>query len=119
MNIKANNVCKHSKNIFVKYVYEGVSKRFWTGRIEQELQMVQLSVTRCSCTAIFSVRLVSFATTTFCVASELVFIIIVVVVVVVVVVYFVTDSVRKVLVTPSYSFGVYLSTFVEYNHITA
>jgi hypothetical protein len=33
-------------------LYEGVSKSFWTGRLEQELQMVQLSATRCSCIAI-------------------------------------------------------------------
>jgi len=25
-------------------VYEGVSKIFWTGRLERELQMVQLSI---------------------------------------------------------------------------
>jgi len=34
------------------YVYEGVSKSFRTGRLEWELQMVQLSATRCSCIAI-------------------------------------------------------------------
>jgi hypothetical protein len=34
-------------------VYEGVSKSFRTGRLERELQMVQLSATRCSCIAIF------------------------------------------------------------------
>jgi hypothetical protein len=32
--------------------YEGVSKSFRTGRLERELQMVQLSVTICSCIAI-------------------------------------------------------------------
>jgi hypothetical protein len=32
--------------------YKGVSKSFWTGCLEQELQMVQLSATRCSCIAI-------------------------------------------------------------------
>jgi hypothetical protein len=32
--------------------YVGVSKSFRTGRLEQELQMVQLSATRCSCIAI-------------------------------------------------------------------
>jgi len=31
---------------------EGVSKRFRTGRLERELQTVQLSATRCSCIAI-------------------------------------------------------------------
>jgi hypothetical protein len=33
-------------------MYEGVSKSFRTGRLERELQMVQLSATRCSCIAI-------------------------------------------------------------------
>jgi hypothetical protein len=34
------------------YTYEGVSKSFRTGRLERELQMVQLSATRCSRIAI-------------------------------------------------------------------
>jgi hypothetical protein len=57
--------------------------------------MVQLSDTRCSCIAILRVSLVSFATITLRVASQQVFI--------VVVVYFVIESVRKVLDTPSYT----------------
>jgi hypothetical protein len=57
--------------------YEGVSKSFRTGRQEPELQMVQLSATRCSC-----------------IASQRVFII--------VRIQFVIDSVRKLLDTPSY-----------------
>jgi hypothetical protein len=57
--------------------------------------MVELSATRCSCIAILSVSLVSFAAITLCVASQRVFI-------VVVVVYFVIGSVRKLLGTPSY-----------------
>jgi hypothetical protein len=32
-------------------IYEDVSKSFRTGRLERELQMVQLSATRCSCIA--------------------------------------------------------------------
>jgi hypothetical protein len=32
--------------------YEGVSKIFWTGDLERELQMVQLSAIRCNCIAI-------------------------------------------------------------------
>jgi hypothetical protein len=32
--------------------YVVVSKRFWTNRLERELQIVQLSVTRYSCIAI-------------------------------------------------------------------
>jgi uncharacterized protein HemY len=59
--------------------------------------MVQLSATRCSCIAILGVSLVSFAAITLCVTSQRVY----VVVVVVVVVYFVIDSVRKLLDTPS------------------
>jgi len=33
-------------------MYEGVSKSSRTGRLELELQMVQLSATKCSCIAI-------------------------------------------------------------------
>jgi hypothetical protein len=60
--------------------------------------MVQLSATRCSRIIILWVSLVSFAAINFCVASKWVFI-----VVVVVVNYFVIDSVRKLLDTPSYT----------------
>jgi hypothetical protein len=74
--------------------YEGVSKSFWTGHMEWELQMVQLSATRCSCITILWASLVSFATITPCVASQWVCI---------VVVYFVIDSVWKLLDTPSYT----------------
>jgi hypothetical protein len=73
-------------------LYEGVSKSFRTGRLERELQMVQLSATRCSCIAIFWVSLLSFVAITLCVTSQRVFI----------VVNFVIDSVRKLLDTPSY-----------------
>jgi hypothetical protein len=57
--------------------------------------MVQLSATRCSCIAILRVSLVSFVTITLHVASQRMSI--------VVSVHFVIDSVRKLLVTPSYS----------------
>jgi hypothetical protein len=73
-------------------VYEVVSKTFRIGRLERELQMVQLSSTRCSSIAIFLVSLMSFATITLRVASLRVFIF----------VYFVIVSVRKLLDTPSY-----------------
>jgi hypothetical protein len=73
--------------------YDSVSKSFRTGRLERELQVVQLSATRCSCIAILWVSLVSFAAITLCVASQWVFII--------VSVYFVIDSVRKLLDTNS------------------
>jgi hypothetical protein len=60
------------------------------GCLEQELQMVQLSATRCRCIAMLWVNLVSFATITLHVASQLVF----------VVVYFVINSAWKLLDTP-------------------
>jgi hypothetical protein len=44
---------------------DDVTKSFRTGRLERELQMVQLSANRCSCTAILWVSLVSFAAITF------------------------------------------------------
>jgi hypothetical protein len=72
-------------------VYEGVSKSFRTGRLERELQMVELSGTKCSCITILWVSLVSFAAITLGVASQRMFI-----------VYFVIDSVREILHTPSY-----------------
>jgi hypothetical protein len=76
-------------------MYEGVSKNFGTGRLERELQMVQLSTTRCSCIAVLYVSLVGCAAITLCVASQRVFI--------VVSVYVVIDSVRKLFDTPFYS----------------
>jgi hypothetical protein len=69
-------------------------QNFRTGHLERELQMVQLSATRCSCIASLWVSLVMFAAITLCVASQRVYI--------VVSVYFVIDSVRKLLDTPSY-----------------
>jgi hypothetical protein len=56
--------------------------------------MVQLSANKCSCIAILCVSLGSFAAITLCVASQRV--------VPKVSVYFVIDSVRKLLDTPSY-----------------
>jgi hypothetical protein len=73
--------------------YEGVSKSFRNGRLERELQMVQLPASRCSCDAMLWVSLVSFAATTLCFASQRVF---------VVAVDSLIDSVRKLLDTPSY-----------------
>jgi hypothetical protein len=72
-------------------LYQGVSRSFRTGRLERELQRVQLSATRRSCIAILWVSLVSFSAITLCVASQRVFF-------VVIVVYFVIDLVQK----PSY-----------------
>jgi hypothetical protein len=56
--------------------YEDLSKYFRTGHLERELQVVQLSATRCSCIAILWVSLVSFAAITLCVASQRVFIVV-------------------------------------------
>jgi hypothetical protein len=50
--------CRRSK-VTLRYiseiqaVYDCVPKSFRTGRLKRELQMVQLSATRCSCTAIW------------------------------------------------------------------
>jgi hypothetical protein len=71
-------------------LYEGVSESFWTGHLERELQMVQFSATRCTCIMISWVSLVSFATITLCVPSW-----------VFTVIYFIINSVRKLLDTPS------------------
>jgi hypothetical protein len=60
------------RRIFI--LYECVSISFRTDRLEQELQMVQLSATRCSCIAILWVSLMSFVAITLCVASERMFI---------------------------------------------
>jgi hypothetical protein len=56
-------------------IYKGVSKNFWTGSLVQELQMVQLLATRCSCITISWVSLVSFATIILCVASQQMFVV--------------------------------------------
>jgi len=64
--------------------YEGVSKSFRTGRLERELQMVQLSALG-AVVSLFC-ESVSFAAITLCVASQQV--------ITKVSVYFVIDSVR-------------------------
>jgi len=63
--------------------------------------MIQPSATRGSCIATLWVSLLSFAAMTLYVASQRVFI---------VVVYFVIDSVRKLLDTPSYAYPVKIVT---------
>jgi hypothetical protein len=75
----------------------GLSKSFRTYRLEPELQIVQLSAIRCICSAILWVRQESFAIVTLCVASQRVFISFD---------YFVIDSVRKILDTPSCCYDV-------------
>jgi len=71
-------------------MYGGVSKSFRTGRLARELQMVQLSATKCNCIAILWFSLMSFAAIALCVASQRVFI----------VVDFFMDSVRKLMDAP-------------------
>jgi hypothetical protein len=61
----------------VVFIYEDVPKSFRTDRVERELQMGQLSATRCNCIAILWVSLVSFAAITLCVASQRVFIVVI------------------------------------------
>jgi hypothetical protein len=43
---------KVTNYVYFSLVYVGVTKSFRTGCLERELQMVQLSATRCSCIAI-------------------------------------------------------------------
>jgi hypothetical protein len=62
--------------------YQDESRSFRTGHLERELQMIQLSATRCSCIATLWASLVSFVAITLFVASQRVF----------VVIYFVIDS---------------------------
>jgi hypothetical protein len=81
-----------------KVLYESVSKSFRAGRLEREQQIVQLSATGCSCIAILWVSVVSIAAISLFVAYQRVFI--------VVRVYFVIGSVRKLVDTPSYDFGI-------------
>jgi len=51
-------------------VNDDVSESFRIGRLERKLHMVQLSATRCSCTPILWVSLVSFTSITLYVASQ-------------------------------------------------
>jgi hypothetical protein len=97
-------VCHINMNVVIwLLVYESfcVSESFGTGHLEQELQMVQFSATRCSCIAILWVSVVSFAVISLCVASQWV--------IPKISIYFVTNSVWKLLDTSSYFF---LSLFV-------
>jgi hypothetical protein len=83
----------HLWNTLVLVVGRYVSKSFWTDRLERELQMVQLSDTRCSCIAILWVSLVCFAAVTLYVASQRV--------IPTVSVYFIIHSVQKLFDIPS------------------
>jgi len=63
---------------FLHNKHKGISKSFRTGRLKWELQIVQLSASRCSCIGILWVSLVSFATITLLCCSQQVFIFVVV-----------------------------------------
>jgi hypothetical protein len=90
-----SGVLRSFEKLWGRWVFcEGVSKSFLSGRLERELQMVQLSATRCSCIAILWISLVSFAAITLCVASQRVFIVIVFVV------YFVKTQSGKFCIHP-------------------
>jgi hypothetical protein len=78
-----------------EFIFEGVPKSFRTGRLEQELQMVELSATRCNCITTLWVSLVSFAAIPFVFASQRV--------IPTISVNFLTDSVRKRLDKLSYA----------------
>jgi hypothetical protein len=56
---------------------QGCVKKSWTGHLEQELQMVQLSATRCICVTILLASLMSFVAITLCVASQWVLIVLI------------------------------------------
>jgi hypothetical protein len=91
-----SHFCRVNCNLeaILKFIYEGVSRSLLPCRLERELQILQLSATVCSYIAVLWASVVSFAAITLCVTSQRVFI--------VVSVYFVIDSVRKLLDTPSY-----------------
>jgi hypothetical protein len=91
------DVCPRFSVLCCPVYVRGCIQNFRTGSLEREMQMVQLSATRCSCIAILWVSLVSFATITLCVTSERV--------IPNVNTYFVIDSVRTLLDTPSRVLG--------------
>jgi hypothetical protein len=57
--------------------YTRASKSFRTGRLERELQMIQVSATRCSCISILWASVVSFAAIALCVSSQVAFIVLI------------------------------------------
>jgi hypothetical protein len=69
LSLRTEVKCQYLKTDYWEE-YELVSISFRTGRLERELQMVQLFATRCSCISILWVSLMSFANITFCVASQ-------------------------------------------------
>jgi hypothetical protein len=85
------------------HTYDGVSKRFRTSNLERELQMVQLSATRCSFIDILLVSLVSFTDNPLCCFSMSVYCC-----------YFLIDSVRKLLDTHSYN---HIYIYIQLTHV--
>jgi len=82
-------------------MYEGVSKHFWAGRLERELQIIQLTLG--AVYWYFVCQSSEFCGhNALCCFSSSVCCVVVVVVVVVVIVYFVIASVQKLLDIPSY-----------------
>jgi hypothetical protein len=67
---KIQIVCPYKITSTMKAKFESVSKSFQTGCLELELQMVQLSATRCSWNTILWASLVSFTAIALCVASQ-------------------------------------------------
>jgi len=118
---QCSNATAHMGGISILYRYLSRNSRWthWTHRGciqkfpdwpsgERTAKRTPLSATRCSCIAILWVRLASFAATTLSVASQRVFM-------VVVVVYFVIDSFRKLLDTPSYTLN--LEVFLHMHQV--
>jgi hypothetical protein len=74
ITFKQLDLWKNRNVIFT--MYEGVTKSFRTGRLERELQMIHLSITKYSSIAFLWVIPVSFAAIILCVASQRVFIVV-------------------------------------------
>jgi len=92
-------------------MYEGVSRSFRTGRLERELQVVQLSATGCSI-GILCVSLVSFAAITLCVASQQVFIVVYFVFTVVISLWLIPETFGYTLILSSISRTVSVIFFI-------
>jgi hypothetical protein len=69
-HIRFNSNCGNTTKTMWNADYESVSRSFWIGSLERELQMVQNSAIWCSCVAILWVSLVGFIAITLCVASQ-------------------------------------------------